>query len=102
MLELSFEPENDGLLGWIEVHNPEAIIFGHKLLLQPKHRILELLATELGQPSECEDYGSFDTAFYKEQWLELHFHFGRLTNLNFGVLYGEDNETLWPTLVSKS
>jgi hypothetical protein len=102
MLELSFEPDNDGLLGWIEVHNPEAKLFGHKLLWQPKSRVLELLAAELGQPSECEDYGSFDTAFYEDQWLELHFHFGRLTNLNIGVLYGKDNEALWPTLVSSS
>jgi hypothetical protein len=97
MLELSFEPDNDGLLGWIEVHKPEATLFGHKLLSQPKHRVLELLETELGQPSEYEDYGGFDTAFYEEQWLELHFRFGRLTNLNIGVLYGNDNEPLWPT-----
>lgn len=102
MLELSFEPDNDGLLGWIEVHNPEAILFGHKLLWQTKYRVLDLLAAELGKPSEYEDYRSFDTAFYEKQWLELHFHFGRLTNLNIGVLYGKDNETLWPNLVSKS
>jgi hypothetical protein len=97
MLELSFEPDNDGLLGWVEVYNPEATLLGHKLLGQSKQRVLELLATELGQPSECKDYGSFDTAFYEEQWLELHFKFGRLTNLNIGVLYGKDNEPLWPT-----
>jgi hypothetical protein len=97
MLELSFEPDNDGLLGWVEVYNPEAMLLGHKLLWQSKQSVLELLETELGQPSECEDYGSFDTAFYEEQWLELHFKFGRLTNLNIGVLYGKDNEPLWPT-----
>jgi hypothetical protein len=85
-LELSFEPENDGLLGWIEVYNPEAMLFGYKLLGQSKQKVLELLATELGQPSEFEDYGSFETALYKEQWLELHFQFGRLTNLNIGDL----------------
>jgi hypothetical protein len=96
MLELSFEPDNDGLLGWIEVHNPEAILFGHKLLCQSKQKVLEILVTELGQPSEYNDYGSFDTAFYEEQWLELHFQFGRLTNLNIGVLYGKDDEPLWP------
>jgi hypothetical protein len=102
MLELSFEPDNDGLLGWIEVHNPEAILFKQKLLGQTKDKVLELLVAKLGQPSGYDDYGSFDTAFYEEQWLELHFHFGRLTNLNIGVLYGEDNEILWPTLVTQS
>jgi hypothetical protein len=84
-LELSFEPENDGLLGWIEVYDPEATLFGYKLLGQSKQKVLELLATELGKP-EFEDYGSFETAFYKDQWLELHFQFGRLTNLNIGDL----------------
>jgi hypothetical protein len=102
MLELSFEPDNDGLLGWIEVHNPDATLFGHKLLSQPRERVLEVIVSKLGQPSECEDYASFDTVFYEEHWLEFHFNFGRLTHINFGVLYGKDDETLWPNLISEN
>ncbi|MDJ1184343.1 hypothetical protein [Roseofilum casamattae] len=98
MLKLSFEPDNDNLLGWIEVHNLQAILFGKKIVGQPKKAVLEIAAKELGQPSEFEDYGSFESAFYEEQWLELHFEFGRLTNLNFGVLYSEENRALWPAL----
>ena len=100
MLELSFEPDNDGLLGWIEVHNPNATLYGHKLIGQPRLQVLSLLAEKLDPPQlpEFEDYGSFDTAFYEGQWLELQFKFGRLSNLNFGVCYGADDEPLWPVL----
>ena len=96
MLELSFEPDNGGLLGWIEVHNNKAKLFGRLLVGEPRQTVLDLVEAELGQPSECKDYGSFDTAFYEEQWLELHFKFGRLSNLNLGVLYGDDDEPIWP------
>jgi hypothetical protein len=96
MLELSFEPDNDGLLGWVEVHNPKAKLFGHLLVGESRQAVLDLLKADLGQPSEYADYGSFDTVFYEEQWLELHFKFGRLTNLNLGVLYSEDDEPMWP------
>ncbi len=58
--------------------------------------ILDLFEAELGHPSEYKDYGSSDTVFYEDQWLELHFQFGRLTNLNLGVLYGMDGEPIWP------
>lgn len=64
MLELSFEPENGGLLGWIEVHNSEATLYGHTLMGQPRLRILDFVVGKIGQPSKYEDYGSFDTAFY--------------------------------------
>ncbi len=96
-LELSFEPDNENRLGWIEVYNPVATLFGCKCIGQSRETVLELLASELGQPSEFEDYGSFDTAFYDDQWLELQFKFGQLVNLNIGVLYGKDNQPVWPT-----
>ncbi|MGD1931271.1 MAG: hypothetical protein ACFB12_20420 [Leptolyngbyaceae cyanobacterium] len=96
MLELSFEPENENLLGWIEVHNPQATLFGHLLIEKSRQNVLTLLAKKLGNPSEYEDYGSFNTAFYEEQWLELHFEFGRLKSINFGVWYSEDDQPLWP------
>lgn len=96
VLELSFEPDNDGLLGWIEVHNPNAKLFGHPLVGESRQTVIDFIGAELGQPSEYEDYGSFDIAFYEDQWLELHFKFGQLTNLNLGVLYGVDDEPIWP------
>jgi hypothetical protein len=95
-LELSFEPNKHGLLGWIEVYNPDAILFGYKLIGESREKVLEILALELGQPSECEDYGSFDTVFFDEYCLECQFEFGQLKNLNIGVLYSENDEPLWP------
>ena len=96
MLELSFEPVNNNRLGWIEVHNPLATLFGHQLIKKTKQTVLATLISELGQPSEYEDYGDFDTAFNEDKWLELHFQFGHLQNINIGVCYGENEQPLWP------
>ncbi|NET10887.1 MAG: hypothetical protein F6K16_40620 [Symploca sp. SIO2B6] len=57
------------------------------------------MVQELGSPSKYENYGSFDTAFYQEEWIELYFEFGRLRSINFGVLYDEDDNPLWPSFL---
>ena len=58
MLELSFEPENEYLLGWIEVHNSDAELFGLKLLGKTNGDVIMLLADHLDYDPETDDYGS--------------------------------------------
>ncbi|WP_428241542.1 hypothetical protein [Gynuella sp.] len=96
MLELSFEPENENLLGWIEVHNSNAELFGLKLLGKTKEDVLMLLAGHLNYAPETEDYGSMESLSYDNHWLELQFEFNRLKCINFGVLYDESDAPIWP------
>ncbi|MGH1403713.1 MAG: hypothetical protein ACRBDL_05675 [Alphaproteobacteria bacterium] len=95
-LELTFEPENDNLLGWIEVHNPEADLFGKKVIGLPRQDVLDFLKQHIGEPTETEDYGSFISTHYADHWLELQFKFDRLQNVNFGSLYDVSGDPIWP------
>ncbi len=95
-IELSFEPDNDNLLGWIEVHNHKALLFGSKLFNLEKEEIAKFLSKHIDEEPEIDDYGSFVSLTYDILWLELQFQFNKLQNINFGVLYNESDKPLWP------
>jgi len=96
LLELSFETENDHRLGWIEVHNKNVTILGHQLIGKSMPEVLSILCTELDTEPAIDDYGSFVSVTFEKEWLELQFSFNKLTNINFGVLYGKNDEPQWP------
>ena len=95
-LELCFETENDYRLGWIEVHNKNVTIFGHQLIGKAMPEVVSILRAELDTEPTIDDYGSFVSVTFEKEWLELQFSFNKLTNINFGVLYGENDEPEWP------
>lgn len=95
-LELTFEPENNNLLGWIEVHHAEAQLFDKKIIGLPRQEVLSFLKKHIGEPSETEDYGSFTSVNYADHWLELQFKFDHLSNINFGSLYDASGDPIWP------
>ena len=97
-IEVSFEPENNNQLGWIEIHNPEASWSGRSLIGLSKDEVLEFVSGLLKAEPEIEDYGSFLSISYDEQWVELQFQFNQLDNINFGVLYDEKEVPQWPSL----
>jgi len=96
-IELSFEPENEYRLGWIEVHDPKLLLGGRKILGATQKEVLEFVTELLGEQPEIEDYGSFLSASYDEHWVELQFQFGSLCCVNFGVLYDDLDSPKWPS-----
>jgi hypothetical protein len=96
-LELSFEPENDYRLGWIEIHNPELSLGGRKIIGTSQENALVYVTEFLKEQPELEDYGSFVSVSYDKHWLELQFQFGRLDCVNVGVLYDEAETPRWPS-----
>jgi hypothetical protein len=95
-LEFSIEPNNDDRLGWIEVHHPEATLFGQRVIGEPIEYVRNLIETVIGEEPEYEDYYCVESVTYWENWIELRVNFGRVTNINFGVLYNQADEVLWP------
>ena len=95
LLELSFELENENLLGWIEVHNPEAKLFGHKLIGMNQKDVIDIVELNCCEKGEVEDFGSMISVFFDNHWLELQFEFGLCRNINFGVLYDENEQPIW-------
>jgi len=95
-IELSFEPDNDDRLGWIEVHHPESMLFGKKVIGMQQDEVLELVTGSLNEQPIFDDYDSFISVSYDNNWVELQFEFGCLRNINLGVLYDESETPIWP------
>ena len=95
LLELSFEPENDNRLGWIEVHKPECELFGRKLIGIGQEEVLKFVGENCNEVPEIEDYGSMVSVTFHSIWLELQFEFGKCSNINLGVLYDENDNPVW-------
>lgn len=95
-LEFSIEPNNGNRFGWVEVHSPDATLFGHRVVGEPIASVLSIVTTALGEEPKHECYGSLETYFYGRNWLELQVDFGRVTCINCGVLYGESDNPVWP------
>jgi len=95
-LELSFEPDNDERLGWIEVHNPNAKLYEMNVIGMKQDAIIELVTNSLNEKPIFDDYDSFISVSYDNNWIELQFEFGCLRNINLGVLYDESENPIWP------
>ena len=95
-LEFSIEPDNGDRYGWVEVHSPEATLFGHCVVGEPIAQVFSLISEALGEEPEHEDYGSLETFFYPRNWVELQVEFGRVVSVNCGVVYDDADEPQWP------
>jgi hypothetical protein len=95
-VELSFEPESENRLGWIEVYNPGASLGDRKLIGKSQPEVLEFVSDFLKEQPEQEDYGAFLSVSYPDHWVELQFQFGTLECINIGVLYDQSEKPVWP------
>jgi hypothetical protein len=95
-LKLVLKIEPNGRLGWIEVHNREAVWNGINPWTTDQATLLKLLSQHLGEPHELDDYGRMESYCFPESWVELQYEVGQLTIFNFGVRYGENDEPIYP------
>lgn len=95
-LALKFEIENQDLLGWIQVVNPEVELLKLKPIGQQALGIIEELKEELGKNIEEQDFGDWQSLTFEDYWLELHVSIGIIKQINFGVLYDEGDKPKWP------
>ncbi|MGB0561638.1 MAG: hypothetical protein ACPGVO_07505 [Spirulinaceae cyanobacterium] len=101
-LVLKIEKENESRLGWIEVHNQNATLWGIHPWRTSKSELLALLVERLDEDYEIEEYRSMECYLFDENWVELQYEFDRLYCFKLGVLYGEDDQPLWPNRIGNS
>lgn len=95
-IEVSFEHERENRFGWAEVKNPEATLFGYKLIGENIEKVLPVVSASIAEAPEHTDYGSIETYFYNSHWLELQFEFNRLRSINIGCLWIDNETPDWP------
>jgi len=95
-IEVAFEYERENRFGWVEVKNPNAILFGEKLIGERADKVLSVISAIIVDAPEHEDYGGLETYFYESHWLELQFELNRLRSINIGVLWIDNDTPDWP------
>jgi hypothetical protein len=95
-IEVAIEYEHENKFGWVEVKNPDATLFGQKLIGESIEKVLSVVSAAIAHTPEYEDCGSLEIYFYESLWLELQFELNRLRSINIGVLFIDDNTPDWP------
>jgi len=96
MIEVSIEPENENKFGWVEVYNPDFTFYGEKLIGKSKEIVISKVTEFLNEEPNIDDYGSFESYDFENNWVELQFSFNKLNCINIGVFISESDELLWP------
>ncbi len=84
-------------LHWISCRNPGLLLFGWRLHDQSSQVVLPFLQERLGEASEVDDYGDWESHAFPNSCLELQFECDGLSAVCFGHLFSEDDEPIWPS-----
>lgn len=94
-LRLTFYPEEAGRLGYIRSSNPQLEIDGLSIIDRKVEEVLNHIEPNRAA-WEKDDYDFFTTYFYEPVWLTLNVEFERVTHVELGVAFGDDDAFLWP------
>ncbi|TQV73585.1 hypothetical protein FLL45_11980 [Aliikangiella marina] len=93
MMELGFDASNESLLSKITIYNPEAELFGRRLIGRKQKEVLQFIGKHFDVDPQLSDYGpSFSLCFKQDCTLELEFRFGILDSIRIVKTQSEDNE----------
>jgi hypothetical protein len=95
-VEVAIEPAAGYRFSWVEVHNPDATLFGRRVVGERVGDVIPRLTGAFREEPDHEDCGGFETYFFPLSCVELYVTFGRVGFVNYGVLYGEGDEPRWP------
>ncbi len=94
-LRLSFYPNEDDKLGYIECSNKDLSFNGQKIIDNDvsfvKKEVLGNIITEW----ETEEYRSFTVHFNEKYWITLQVDFEKVTEIKLGVPFKNDEEYKW-------
>jgi len=80
----------------IEVFDSKVCMFNQNIMYRNKGEIMEILKLNGYSNIEQEDYDTFETVFCEEIHSYFDFKFNRLTGIDFGPLFKNDDEIIWP------
>ena len=95
-MRLSFYPDEDYKLGYIETSNPELEFNGKKLLGLKIEEAKHEFVNRRIESWEQDKYSSFSVEFNEDYYLSLHQSYGELTEIHMGVPFKNDDEYQWP------
>lgn len=94
-LRLTFYQNEGGRLGYIRSSNSKLTIADHKIIDKNVDEIIKLIDPN-SESWEKEEYDLFTTYFNDSNWLTLNATYERVSDLELGVPFKNDEEYDWP------
>ncbi|MCL2677960.1 MAG: hypothetical protein FWE85_02780 [Clostridiales bacterium] len=98
LIATKFDEDENFRMYSIEVFNPEALMFGQKIMNKVKDEILDLLKLNGYFEIAEEKYDYFDAVFCEEIWSRFIFEFDRLKSVEVSPLFDKDEKIIWPEM----
>ena len=96
LIKIYFDRREYLKLYTIEVSNPEAVMFGQKIIGKEKKEVLDILSANGHTQFEHDDQDFLEFFLCESIWSSFSFEFDRLTNFYFSPLCDEHENTIWP------
>lgn len=94
-LRLSFYQNENARLAYIRSSNPHLNINGFKLIDRDIQEVKDHIDTRV-DAWEQDNYDFFTTYFHEEYWLTLSVEYEKITSIELGVTFKNENEYNWP------
>jgi hypothetical protein len=105
-IDAYFSGEDDFRLGTLRTENPDAALFGERIMALPEAHVRSWLERQIGPPTEevmeFSDHPSLLRLSYPKLGLEFWFKNERLDAVLWSYLIGDDDQVQWPTQVTPS
>jgi len=106
-VSVHFCGEDDFRLGTIDLERPDAELLGHRLISLPEPEVREVLERMNLGPAQNEvmefsDYPTKRRLIYEDQGLNFWFKHDRLESIQWGCLFGANDEILWPQAIHET
>lgn len=92
----SFRIYEGDRLGWIRTRGRDATLLGERIVDRAVEDAVRDMAEAGYGPPEIEDYGTWRSVSWEHVSLELQTSYGRVDEVNLGVLFRNEEEYDWP------
>ena len=92
---LTFYAEEDFKLGYIIISNPNAILFGEKIIGKNSLESKEFLSKKGLKSFEVESFDSFSNLFNEDYWTILQTEFDEVIKVEIGAIIKNQDEFDW-------
>lgn len=97
-IRLTFYKDEERRLGYMETSNPNLALDQFVIIDTNIDLVKQEFSINNITEWEIEDYHSFTSYFNEDFWLTLHVEYGRVTSIQLGVPFINEEEYKWPNL----
>ena len=94
-IAVNLDIEENNRVSWIDIKNKDTKVLGYHLWDKDKQDIIELVERLLDTSHIVNDYGSLESVEFEDHGIEFQFVLGRLTSINIGYLFDDNDMPIW-------